>query len=164
MARNYLQLLILELLRDMGNVEKSKLPDLVIKRISKTDPEKLEDRKVKPKYVITRAIRHMAQKGSVIVTTTYIKISKEGEEYLYKLKNHTDLIDTKNKSKQIIITNFSEDERWKRDNIRRIFKNIGLEQIKPGVWITEYNCKKLVDHLKQDLNLSDENIQVFKIK
>lgn len=163
--RDNLQRIILEILKEAGKIEREKLTPETIRRL-KTQSD-LKDRKVKPKYVINRTIKRLNDRGMVkiIITETKhtVKLTNDGREKLDKLRGFNHLVKTNawDKRWRVVIMDIGESKRKERASLRNILKNLGFAMLRKSVWVYPYPCEKLINKLKQTLDLEDDIIYLI---
>ena len=166
MSKSYLQKLILEILEEHERFPEDSFLSHIVKKLAEYDPKRIQERKVKPRYVVSRTIKRMIGDGIVTIKVykkkRYVEMTPQGECKLSKMSGYEDLVCKRDPDRlRILITSFSEDQRYKRDLIRGIFKSLGFSQMRPGIWATNMECRALVRKLREDLSLTPNQLRLF---
>ena len=133
--------------------------------------EQQQERKVKPKYVINRAIKQMLENDMLTKHETerssFLSLSSMGRHKLRNIrlssKNHL-VPTTWDGYWRIVILDIPESEKSQRDAIRYILKKAQFVQLKSSVWITPYPLEHMMINMKEDLDLQEELIIIVTDK
>lgn len=88
------------------------------------------------------------------------KLTKLGKEYLRKKSQR---VPVKDGIKRLVVFDIPEDEKSKREAIRRELINIGYTQLQKSVWIGEFALPSEFIELLDILNLSSM-VHIFSVK
>ncbi|MFT7557564.1 MAG: DNA-binding transcriptional regulator PaaX [Planctomycetota bacterium] len=167
MQRNNLQKLILQLIAQDGDLARPELTPRTIEILRALTPHRIDERKVKPKYIINRTIKRLEERGMIhyVITETRIMVNltPEGVERLQQLRGYDEYLDITTKwdgQWRMVILNFSEEERSARDTIRKILKDVGFTSLKGSIWVTQYKCNRLIQVLRDEFDVDHELIFV----
>jgi len=126
-----------------------------------------EDRKVKPKYLINRALKKMIDDDMVAKHETehssFISLTSSGRQRLRNIKLNSDshLVSTTwDGYWRMVIVDIPESRKKDQDAIRYILKKAQFVQIKSSIWISPYPLEHMMINMKQDMDL-DESILVL---
>lgn len=143
------------------------------KRASRTDDVKLDveriinergdKRKVKPRYLISRAIKDMVEKDMITEYETeqssFLSLASSGRHKLRSIrlsaKNHL-VSTTWDGFWRIVILDIPESQKSERDAVRYLLKKAQFVQLKNSVWISPFPLEHMMINVKEDLNLSEE--------
>lgn len=166
--KDQLKDIILEAVFRFEQIPKSDLVTYVASIITNSDTELEKTRKVKPEYLVTRTIKSMIEKELLIEQTDFsIALSKQGATHIERKKIYKDVIPSPTLGARngvwdglwrIVILNFSEEERSKRDLVRNILKEAGFKSIKQSIWASPFVCEPLIAEIKRKLELKFEII------
>ena len=162
----------------MSNIEKKVIQELILdflsgKRAARSDDvseyvesilEETEgERKVKPRYLINRAIKNMVEseilKQHDSDQSSFVSISSRGRHKLrnIKLSSKNHLVSTVwDGFWRIVILDFSEDTKSEQDALRYILKKAQFVQLKNSIWISPFPLEHMMISMKQDLGLDEE--------
>lgn len=126
-----------------------------------------EERKVKPKYVINRALKKMINDDIVTEHETehssFLSLTSSGRQRLRNIKlnaeNHL-VSTTWDGYWRMIIVDIPESRKKDQDAIRYILKKAQFIQIKSSVWISPFPMEHMMINMKNDMGLEEE-ILVF---
>ncbi|MFA5933692.1 MAG: hypothetical protein WC795_00500 [Candidatus Paceibacterota bacterium] len=115
------------------------------------------DRKTKPSYVINRTIKKMTEGGMLMIEgqekTNYAKLTPEGfkklEEALFTEEKAMIPLSW-NGVFQIVILNFSEDEKSDRERVRYILKKARFIPFATGAYVTIYPFPHITNRLQEE--------------
>ena len=160
---------------DKGSIQELILNMLSKKRAMKTDEVTLyvescidtEERKVKPRYVINRAIKQMVDKNMITQYDTeqssFLSLAKEGRHKLRNIrlssKNHL-IPTTWDGYWRMVIVDIPESRKSERDAVRYILKKAQFVQLKSSVWISPFPLEHMMINMKEDLSLDEELIVI----
>lgn len=154
---------IQELILDFLSGKKAARSDEVASYVETIIENQDDDRKVKPKYLINRAIKQMVE-GDMLQTyeteqSSFLSLSSEGRHKLRNIKlsakNH--LVSTIwDGYWRIIILDIKEDQKTQRDAIRYLLKKAQFVQLKSSIWISPFPLEHMMIGMKEDLGLEDE--------
>ena len=169
MSRNKrnIQEMILGLLRKKRAVSVDDLTTEIEDIIESEEP----NRKVKPRYVIARTIKHLGESGMLKKHETeqsaFLEITPEGRHKLrsINLSSEGQLVPTKWDGQwRVVILDIPEENKKARDALRYILKKANFVCLKNSVWISPYPLEHLLSNMKTDLGLSDELIIIVTDK
>lgn len=120
-------------------------------------------RKVKPRYVINRAIKQMVE-GEMVAEyhteqSSFLSLSPAGRHKLrnIKLSSKSHLVSTTwDGYWRMVILDVPESQKKQRDAIRYVLKKAQFVQIKNSVWITPFPLEHMMINMKEDLQLHEE--------
>lgn len=122
-----------------------------------------KDRKVKPRYVINRAIRKMVDDDLLSEYETeqssFLSLTSSGRQKLrsIKLSSSSHLISTTwDGYWRIVMVDIPDARKKDQDAIRYLLKKAQFVQIKPSVWISPYPLEHLMINMKEDMGFADE--------
>lgn len=122
-----------------------------------------EERKVKPKYVINRALKKMIEDDIITEHETeqssFLALTSSGRQRLRNIKLNSDshLVSTSwDGYWRMIIIDIPESRKKDQDAIRYILKKAQFVQIKNSVWISPYPLEHMMINMKKDMNLEEE--------
>jgi DNA-binding transcriptional regulator PaaX len=124
-----------------------------------------KDRKVKPQYVINRAIKHMIDSEMVTEHQTeqssFLSLSPSGRHKLrnIRLSAKSHLVSTTwDGYWRIVILYIPESQKSQRDAIRYVLKKAQFVQLKNSIWISPFPLEHMMINMKNDLELHEELI------
>ncbi len=91
----------------------------------------------------------------------YLEITEKGRNLLlkYQVESLAKYKPNKwDKKYRVVIFDISEQLRKMRDRLREILRSFGFVQLQASVWVYPYECKEIIDLLKQYLRLKGEVI------
>jgi DNA-binding transcriptional regulator PaaX len=120
-------------------------------------------RKVKPKYVINRALKQMVENDMITQHDTeqssFLSLSSAGRHKLRNIrlssKNHL-VSTTWDGYWRIVIIDIPESQKSERDAVRYILKKAQFVQLKSSVWISPFPLEHMMINMKEDLGLQEE--------
>lgn len=122
-----------------------------------------EERKVKPKYVISRALKKMIDDDVVNEHATeqssFLSLTSTGRQKLRSIKLNADnhLVPTTwDGYWRMIIVDIPEARKKDQDAIRYILKKAQFIQIKSSVWISPFPMEHMMINMKNDMDLQEE--------
>lgn len=120
-------------------------------------------RKVKPQYVINRAIKQMVNNDMVTQYQTeqssFLSLSPIGRHKLrnIRLSSKSHLVSTTwDGYWRMVILDIPESQKSQRDAIRYVLKKAQFVQIKNSVWISPFPLEHMMINMKEDLELHEE--------
>lgn len=160
--------IILEAVSHFQKIPKSDLTSYISGVINGSDSEKDKIRKVKPEYLIARTIKSMIERDLLKeFPDNTVMLSESGLTHIERKHIYKDVIPSPNFGARngvwdglwrIVILNFSEDERIKRDLVRNVLKEAGFKSIKQSIWASPFVCEPLIAEIKRKLELKFEII------
>jgi DNA-binding transcriptional regulator PaaX len=121
------------------------------------------ERRVKPKYVINRAIKKMIENEMLehheTAQSSFLSLTSSGRQKLrhIKLNAENHLVSTTwDGYWRIIIVDIPESQKKDQDSIRYILKKAQFIQIKSSVWITPFPMEHIMINIKKDMGLEEE--------
>jgi len=140
--------------------------DEVIEKIeSLIQEEDTSKRKVKPKYLIKRAIRKMVEDDIITQHDThhssFLSLTPSGRQKLrnIKLSSQSHLISTTwDGYWRMVIVDIPDTRKKDQDAIRYILKKAQFVQIKNSIWISPYPLEHMMINMKKDMGLEAEII------
>ncbi len=154
---------IQELILDFLSGKKAARSDEVTRYVEAIIEDQDEERKVKPKYLVNRAIKQMIE-GEMLhehetEQSSFLSLSSEGRHKLRNIKlsarNHL-VPTTWDGYWRIIILDIKEDQKTQRDAVRYILKKAQFVQLKSSIWISPFPLEHMMINMKEDLGLEDE--------
>ena len=164
-----LQKIILDIVSDSNIISKSDLISKVRDHLKTYSPEKESSRKIKPEYVIARTLKTMEEKDLLsysLVNQTF-SIGETGSQKLFKQSRFSSVIPMPHLGSRngvwdglwrVVILNFTEEDRTKRDIVRNVLKEASFKSIKQSIWVTPFVCEPLIQEIKRSLELKSEII------
>ncbi len=133
--------------------------------------EELNDRKVKPRYLVNRAIKNMVD-GNMLnqhnsEQSSFISLSSLGRHKLrnIKLSSKNHLVPTVwDGYWRIVILDFADDQKSEKDALRYILKKAQFVQLKNSIWISPFPLEHMMISMKKDLKLGDEIMVIVSDK
>lgn len=121
------------------------------------------ERKVKPKYLINRALKKMVDDEMVEEHTTerssFLSLGSSGRQKLRSIKlssqNHLTAT-TWDGYWRMVIVDIPESRKKDQDAIRYLLKKAQFVQIKSAVWISPYPMEHMMINIKQDMGLEED--------
>ena len=166
-SKHNLQEIVLRFLRRKKAISVDDLTTEIEKIIEHEEP----NRKIKPRYVISRTIKHLNECGMIdnhqTEQSAFLKITPEGRQKLrsINLSSNEQLVPTTwDGYWRIIILDISEDNKKARNALRYILKKANFVCLKNSVWISPYPLEHLLSNMKTDLGLTDEMIIIVTDK
>lgn len=166
-SKKSIQELILEFLSKKKAVPSSKVTAHVEEIVEKQDSK----RKVKPKYVINRAIKQMIETDMIqeheTPQSSFLSLSSEGRHKLrnIKLSSKNHLVSTTwDGYWRMVILDIKEDQKSQRDALRYVLKKAQFVQLKASVWISPFPLEHMMINMKEDLKLHDEMMVIVTDK
>lgn len=152
-----------ELILNALSKKKARKQEDIIEHIEVILREYEEDRKVKPKYVINRALKKMIDDEIVTEHETeqssFLSLTSSGRQKLRNIKlnaeNHL-VPTTWDGYWRMIIVDIPESRKKDQDAIRYILKKAQFIQIKSSVWITPFPMEHMMINMKNDIGLEEE--------
>lgn len=127
------------------------------------DTYEQQERRVKPKYIINRALKKMIEDDMVTHHTTerssFLSLTSSGRQKLRNIKLNADnhLVSTTwDGYWRMIIVDIPENRKKDQDAIRYILKKAQFVQIKSSVWISPFPMEHIMINMKTDMNLKEE--------
>lgn len=125
--------------------------------------EEEEERKVKPKYVINRALKKMIDDDVVTQYETeqssFLSLTSSGRQKLRNIKlnaeNHL-VATTWDGYWRMVIVDIPESRKKDQDAIRYILKKAQFIQIKSSVWISPFPMEHMMINMKNDMGLEED--------
>ena len=162
-----IQELILDFISGKKAVRSEDLSAHVEMIIEKRD----EDRKVKPKYVINRAVKKMIDADMLneyeTEQSSFISLSSEGRHKLRNIKlsakNHL-VSTTWDGYWRMVILDIPDSNKSQRDAVRYILKKAQFVQLKSSIWISPFPLEHMMINMKEDLDLQEELIVIVTDK
>ena len=161
MKKNSLQELILRLLSRQPAARTADIAEEIEIALESEDTE----RKVKPRYIINRTIKHLSQKGMVELyetpQSTFARLTPGGRHKLrsIKLGNENNMVPTSWDGQwRIVILDIPESRKQERDALRYLLKKANFVLLKNSVWVSPYPLEHFLNNLKDDLDLDEEFI------
>lgn len=122
-----------------------------------------EERKIKPKYVINRALKKMINDDIVTEHETeqssFLSLTSSGRQKLRNIKlnaeNHL-VATTWDGYWRMVIVDIPESRKKDQDAIRYILKKAQFIQIKPSVWISPFPMEHMMINMKNDMRLEED--------
>lgn len=121
------------------------------------------DRIVKPRYVLKRTIKQLANRGEISLRESenheYAQITGQGRHKLRSLLLGDDnqiLNQSWDGKWRIALLDVDEDRKDLRNALRYILKKARFVKLKNSVWISPYPLEHFLAEMKKDLNLTDE--------
>jgi DNA-binding transcriptional regulator PaaX len=121
------------------------------------------ERKLKPKYLINRALKKMVDDEMVEEHTTerssFLSLGSSGRQKLRSIKlssqNHLTAT-TWDGYWRMVIVDIPESRKKDQDAIRYLLKKAQFVQIKSAVWISPYPMEHMMINIKQDMGLEED--------
>jgi len=158
---------------------KKSLQELILNRLSRKRASKQEDiiedievlleqyeeneRKVKPKYVINRAIKKMINDDMLeqhdTEQSSFLSLTSSGRQRLrnIKLNSQNHLISTTwDGYWRMVIVDIPESRKKDQDAIRYILKKAQFVQLKNSIWISPYPLEHMMINIKKDMDLQND--------
>ena len=130
-----------------------------------------QDRKVKPRYVINRAIKRMVDDELLSEHETeqssFLSLTSSGRQKLrsIKLSSKNHLVSTTwDGYWRMVIVDIPDNRKKDQDAIRYLLKKAQFVQIKPSVWISPYPLEHLMINMKEDMGCADDVMVVVTNK
>lgn len=156
-----IQELILSFLARKKAVRTNDLLEQVEAIIEQDDSE----RKVKPRYLVSRAIKQMVE-GDLLTQheteqSSFVSLASKGRHKLRTIrlssKNH--LVPTIwDGYWRIVIVDIPEHQKSEQDAVRYILKKAQFVQLKNSVWISPFPLEHMIITMKKDLELNESLI------
>lgn len=131
--------------------------------VTELEGELGQDRSVKPKYALSRTVKHMHKRGLIEVHETdrssFARLTKAGRHKLrsLQLSSDTNMIPTRwDGFWRFVLLDLPEDRKDERESLRYLLKKANFECLKNSVWVSPYPLEHLLNNLKQDLELTHE--------
>ena len=163
----------------MKKKSKNKIQELILNFLSKKKAARNEDvslhvqavleeqetkkRKVKPQYVINRAIKQMVENDMITQHNTeqsaFLSLSSEGRHKLrnIRLSSKSHLVSTTwDGYWRMVILDIPESQKSQRDAIRYVLKKAQFVQLKSSIWISPFPLEHMMINMKNDLKLHGE--------
>ena len=122
-----------------------------------------QERKVKPKYLINRAVKKMINDEMLTSHKTeqssFLSLTSSGRQKLRNIKLSADnhLVSTTwDGYWRMIIVDIPESRKKDQDAIRYILKKAQFIQIKSSVWISPFPMEHMMINMKNDMDLQEE--------
>lgn len=160
-SKTNLQKLILRLMHGKKAVE---VENLVERIEGILEREEELTRKVKPKYVINRTVKHLEKTGMIESFDTeqsaFVRMTPEGRHKLRSMQLDADFpLPTSWDGKwRIVILDVPESKKEVRNALRYILKKANFTCLKNSVWISPYPFEHMLTNMKEDLDLTNEMI------
>jgi DNA-binding transcriptional regulator PaaX len=153
---------IQELILNFLSGKRAARSDEVTKHVEAIIQKQGEKRKVKPRYVIARALKKMVDDEVLnsyeTEQSSFLSLSSQGRHKLRNIrlsaKNHL-VSTTWDGYWRLIILDLPESQKSERDAVRYILKKAGFVQIKRSLWISPFPLEHMIINMKDDLNLHD---------
>ena len=122
-------------------------------------------RKIKPVYLIRRAINNMIRDD--VIThhqahhSSFLSLSSKGRQKLrsIKLSSKSHLISTRwDGFWRIVIVDIAESRKKDQDALRYVLKKAQFVQIKNSIWISPYPLEHMMINMKKDMGLDHDVI------
>ncbi len=159
---------ILESVSHFQKIPKNDLALYITSIVHGADSDKEKIRKVKPEYLIARTIKSMIERNLLAESVDgIITLKPAGITYIERKHIYKDVIPSPQLGARngvwdglwrIVILNFCEEERIKRDLVRNILKEAGFKSIKQSIWASPFVCEPLIAEIKRKLELKFEII------
>jgi len=121
------------------------------------------DRKIKPKYIITRALKKMIDadiiKEHETEQSSFLSLTASGRQKFrnIKLSSQNHLVPTQwDGYWRMVIVDIPESRKKDQDAIRYILKKAQFVQIKNSIWISPYPLEHMMINMKHDMDLHEE--------
>ncbi|MCA9351281.1 hypothetical protein KC929_00705 [Patescibacteria group bacterium] len=167
--------------------QKKSLQELILGRLARSRASRQDDvveyleavieeidgksRKVKPRYVINRAIKKMVDDNLLSEHETeqssFLSLTSSGRQKLrsIKLSSTSHLVSTTwDGYWRMVIVDIPDNRKKDQDAIRYLLKKAQFVQIKPSVWISPYPLEHLMINMKEDMGFADEVMVVVTNK
>tara|TARA_B100001179_G_C18604376_1_gene413093 strand:+ start:1514 stop:2086 length:573 start_codon:yes stop_codon:yes gene_type:complete len=152
-----------ELILSLLSRSKAKKKSEIVRDIEKIIIEQQEERKVKPKYVINRALKNMVENDLIDQHDTehsaFLSLTSSGRQKLrtIKLNSENHLVSTTwDGYWRIIIVDIPDARKKDQDAIRYLLKKAQFVQIKNSTWVSPLPMEHLMINMKKDLGLEEE--------
>jgi hypothetical protein len=156
-----------ELILNALSLKKARKQEDIIENIEVILREYEEERIVKPKYLINRALKKMIDDDIIMEHETeqssFLSLTSSGRQKLRTIKLNADnhLVSTTwDGYWRVIIVDIPEARKKDQDAIRYILKKAQFIQIKSSVWISPFPMEHMMINIKNDMEL-EENILVM---
>jgi DNA-binding transcriptional regulator PaaX len=120
------------------------------------------DRKVKPKYLINRALKKMVDDEMLdeyeTERSSFLSLNSSGRQKLrtIKLSSQNHLISTTwDGYWRMVIIDIPDTQKKDQDAIRYMLKKAQFVQIKNSIWVTPYPLEHMMINIKKDMNLEE---------
>ncbi len=125
--------------------------------------QEIDERKVKPRYLVNRAIKNMVD-GDILEQhdteqSSFVSLSSLGRHKLrnIKLSSKNHLVSTAwDGYWRMVILDFPDEGKSERDALRYILKKAQFVQLKNSIWISPFPLEHMLIAMKRDLKLQNE--------
>ncbi len=162
MLKINLQKLILRFLHGKKTANRDDVADHIEFLIEQD--EKQDDRKIKPRYVINRTIKHLMDTGALDAFesehSTFLRLSPVGRQKLRSmhLDDPAPMPQTWDGKWRVIILDVPEEKKETRNALRYLLKKANFVCLKNSVWISPYPFEHMLINMKKDMGLTNEMI------
>lgn len=143
----------------------SRQEEVIEKIEAMIEEQETTKRKVRPKYLIKRAIAKMVDDDVITQHDTqhssFLSLTPSGRQKLrsIKLSSQSHLISTTwDGYWRMIIVDIPDSRKKDQDAIRYILKKAQFVQIKNSIWISPYPLEHMMINMKKDMGLEEEII------